>query len=126
MVDTAERMLVCRVGRERFGLPVRAVREVVSALPCTRIPGVSPLVRGLANVRGAIVTALSGPGLLGYPVGAPAAWLVVLTARDGRVGIEVDEVEDLYAAGDSVDVPLLELDGLLEPLIGPEPDRSGT
>ncbi|MGH7560153.1 MAG: chemotaxis protein CheW [Gemmatimonadales bacterium] len=117
----SQRVVVCRVGSERFALPVSQVREVVAAPPSVRIPGVSQFVKGLVNVRGSLVTSLSGPALLGFPGDLPANWLVVLTGRRGRVAIEVDEVEDLFARGESEGVPILELDRLLLPVLGTEP-----
>jgi chemotaxis signal transduction protein len=123
MSEPAERVVVCRVGSERFAIPVSAVSEVVATPPRARMPGVSPAVRGIANVRGSLITTLSGPALLGFPADVPAEWLLLLTGWRGRVGIEVDEVEDLFALEDHADVRLLALDTLLEPLLGPEPSR---
>jgi chemotaxis signal transduction protein len=123
MSEPAQRVVVCRVGSERFALPVGAVREVVATPPRARIPGVSPAVRGIANVRGSLITTLSGPALLGFPADVPAEWLLLLSGWRGRVGIEVDEVEDLFALAEHPDVRLLVLETLLEPLLGAEPSR---
>jgi chemotaxis signal transduction protein len=123
MSEPAQRVVVCRVGSERFALPVGAVREVVATPPRARIPGVSPAVRGIANVRGSLITTLSGPALLGFPADVPAEWLLLLSGWRGRVGIEVDEVEDLFALAEHDDVRLLVLETLLEPLLGAEPSR---
>jgi chemotaxis signal transduction protein len=123
MSEPAERVVVCRVGSERFAIPVSAVREVVATPPRARIPGVSPAVRGIANVRGSLITTLSGPALLGFPADVRAEWLLLLTGWRGRVGIEVDEVEDLFALEAQDEVQLLDLNTLLEPLLGPEPSR---
>ena len=111
-----ERVLVCRVGSERFALPIAAVRQVVAGSPVTLLPGAPEVVRGLANVQGVLVTAVSGPRLLGQIPGGPSEWLVVLGLRDGRVGIEVDEVEDVHE-GSPDGLQILELDALLGPLI---------
>jgi chemotaxis signal transduction protein len=123
MSEPAQRVVVCRVGSERFALPVGAVREVVATPPRARIPGVSPAVRGIANVRGSLITTLSGPALMGFPADVPAEWLLLLSGWRGRVGIEVDEVEDLFALEEHDDVRLLVLETLLEPLLGAEPSR---
>ena len=117
MTEAAQgRVLVCRVGSERFALPVSAVRQVVTASPVTLLPGAPGAVRGLANVQGVLVTALSGPSLLGKGADAPCEWLVVLGLSDGRVGIEVDEVEDVHE-GSPDGMQTLELDALIGPLI---------
>lgn len=112
----ASRVLVCRVGNERVALPITAVRQVVASQPVTRIPGAPEAIRGVANVQGTLVTAVSGPRLLGLPVPEQSEWLIVLSLCNGRVGLEVDEVEDVHSAGP--DAPRrLEIDALIRPLI---------
>ena len=113
--DGAERVLICRVGDERVALPVSAVRQVVASASVTRIPGAPPAVRGLANVHGTLVTALSAPHLLGHATPTQSPWLVVLALYQGRVGLEVDEVEDVHVG--SAGARLLALDALVRPLI---------
>jgi purine-binding chemotaxis protein CheW len=112
----AGRVLVCRVGNQRVALPVAAVRQVVASQPVVRIPGAPEAIRGVANVQGTLVTAVSAPRLLGLPLPAQSDWLVVLSLCNGRVGIEVDDVEDVHAAGPEAP-RRLELDALIRPLI---------
>jgi len=121
----ASRVVVCRVGAEHFALPITAVREIVAAPGLTRIPGVPPSISGVANVRGTLVTALSGRFLLGVPAGDEAGdWLLVLTMRDGRVGIVMDEVEDLQVSAAARAVPVLDIEALVLPLLAAEPGRA--
>jgi chemotaxis signal transduction protein len=90
------------------------VREVVASPPVTRLPEAPPLVRGLANVHGTLVTAISGPRLLALEVPESGDWLVVLALHGGRVGIQVDEVEDVV---ESDEWHVLDVDHLIAPLI---------
>src|SRR2546426_2995896 len=115
------RTLVCRVGMRRFALRLDLVREVHTDLPITRMPGVAAPVTGIANVRGTVGTVGSGAQLLGATSSPAADWLVVLTLRDGQVGLAVEEVEDLAlldaeGAGGGGAVPLLDVAALLRPL----------
>ena len=112
----AGRVVVCRVGSQRFALPVAAVREIVAKPPVSRVPGVAEAVSGLANVHGTLVTTVSAPRLLGEPPGAESEWLVVLTLGDGRVGLEVDDVEDVEA-GMQPDCRPFDVDALIRPLL---------
>ena len=115
----AERVVVCRIGTERFALPVASVRAVVALPPVARIPGAPTAVRGMVNVRGTLVTTVSGARLFSRADGGPAAeWLVVLAMMGGRVGLEVDEVEDLHMTGSADPVPTLDLEVLIRPLFG--------
>jgi purine-binding chemotaxis protein CheW len=113
----AERVVICRIAGERFALPVSAVREVVAAPPVTRIPGAPAEVLGIANVHGTLVTTVSGPRLLGLSTAGGNECLIVLSMEQARVGILVDEVEDV-AAGRG-EAQSLDLVALIRPLLAP-------
>ena len=108
---TLVRLLVFRVGNLACAAEVDAVREILPRLPTTRIPGAPPVVAGLANVRGTLVTVVEGWRALGQP--APAAanggTTILLevapaaaAAAPGRklVGFTVDEVVDILAVSE--------------------------
>ena len=59
--------VVFRVGGLVCALPAAHVREILPAGMATRIPGVPPAVRGLINVRGALVTTIDAHALLRQP-----------------------------------------------------------
>ena len=87
------RGVVCRVGATRFVLDVAAVREVCTGVEIVRVPGVAAPVEGVANVRGTLVTVIRGAAVVGGESGVGTSpWLVVLSARAGRVGLGVDDV----------------------------------
>ena len=119
-----ERVVVCRVGAERFALPIAAVREIVAAPELTRIPGAPHAVRGLANVRGILVTAVSGRDILGTSGYDRGDWLVILAMRDGRIGVVMDEVEDLELQDGTGSVPVLDIEALIGPLFAAEASRA--
>src|SRR3954464_14260896 len=54
------RLLVFRVGTLACAAEVDQVREILPRLPTTRIPGAPPVVAGLVNVRGTLVTGVEG------------------------------------------------------------------
>ncbi len=96
------RLLLFRVGTLICAAEVDAVAEILPRLDATRIPGAMPFVAGLANVRGTLVTMVTGWRALGQPV--PAAedggTTVLLRLDEGRrvIGFIVDEVVDLVTA----------------------------
>jgi chemotaxis signal transduction protein len=59
------RLLVFRVGGLACAAEVDQVREILPRLPTTRIPGAPPVVAGLVNVRGTLVTVVEGWRALG-------------------------------------------------------------
>ena len=102
---TLVRLLVFRVGNLVCAAEVDAVREILPRLPTTRIPGAPPVVAGLVNVRGTLVTVVEGWRALGQPEPAvgqtngAAGSTVLLEVGEGRklAGFTVDEVMDMLA-----------------------------
>ena len=101
-------------------MPVEAVREILTAPPISRIPGVAGSVRGVANVRGTLVTTFSGPLLLGLTGEYAEDWLLVLGMCDGQVGVLLDEVLDLHTPAEALGLVMLDLEVLIRPLLAPE------
>ena len=84
-----------RLGAERFVTSRADVREVLP-IPeqVTRVPGAKPWLRGIANLRGQLLTVVDLKSFLG--AGAPAsdrqARVLVVASRDVPTGLIVDEV----------------------------------
>jgi len=100
MGDTAAvRLLLFRVGNLLCAAEVDAIAEILPRLDATRIPGAMPFVAGLINVRGTLVTLVTGWRALGQPepAGEAGHTTIVLRVEGGRrvVGVTVDEVVDL-------------------------------
>lgn len=99
---TLVRLLVFRVGNLICAAEVDQVREILPRLPTTRIPGAPPVVAGLANVRGTLVTVVLGWRALGQAEPAPGAEggstvLLEVGERRTLAGFTVDEVMDMLA-----------------------------
>ncbi len=111
------RLLVFRVGGLVCAAEAAAVREILPRLKMTRIPGAPPVVAGLVNVRGTLVTVVEGWRALGQPeppvggaggaggAGGGDGTTVLLQVGSGKVlGFTVDEVIDLLAVnGDTLE-----------------------
>ena len=97
----AVRLLVFRVGSLACAAEVESVREILPRLAVTRIPGAPPVVAGLVNVRGQLVTVVEGWRALhqAAPQESDAGGTTMLLQfGGGRVlGFTVDEVLDLLA-----------------------------
>src|SRR5579864_362520 len=80
-----------------FGLEVLRVQEIIRYQPMTRVPLAPPVVRGLINLRGQIVTAIDLRSRLELQ-DRPADQLpvnVVVRADDGAISLLVDEIGDV-------------------------------
>lgn len=83
-----------------FGVEVEKVQEVLRHQDMTRVPLAPPVVRGLINLRGQIVTAIDLRRRLELTE-APDHQLpmnVVIRTTDGAVSLLVDEIADVVEA----------------------------
>ncbi|MBY0228821.1 MAG: chemotaxis protein CheW [Gemmataceae bacterium] len=80
-----------------LGVEVRQVQEVLRYQRLTRAPLAPPVVRGLINLRGQIVTALDLRQRLGLPpaLGGKPPMNVVVRTQDATVSLLVDDIGDV-------------------------------
>jgi purine-binding chemotaxis protein CheW len=86
-----------------FGVEVEKVQEVIRYQAMTRVPLAPPVVRGLINLRGQIVTALDLRRRLDLPERPPEAlpMNVVVRTDDGVLSLLVDEIGDVLEVDQS-------------------------
>ncbi len=91
--DGAARLLVFRVGSERFAVPLSDVDEVIDAQPIQRVPDAAATVLGVTSVRGVLLTVYDPRPLLHVDGSVDAAML--LFGDDGkRAALAIDDVFD--------------------------------
>jgi purine-binding chemotaxis protein CheW len=86
-----------------FGVELQGVQEVIRNLEMTQVPLAPPVVRGLINLRGQIVTAVDLRQRLALkPLPADALPMnVVVRSEDGAVSLLVDEIGDVAEVEES-------------------------
>ncbi|HET6574181.1 MAG TPA: chemotaxis protein CheW [Fimbriiglobus sp.] len=85
-----------------FGIEVMQVQEVIRYQEMTRVPLAPPVVSGLINLRGQIVTAIDLRRRLDLP-DLPAGETpvnVIVRTDDGAVSLLVDEIGDVLAVSE--------------------------
>lgn len=90
--------LVCfRVGGEEYGIDIMRVREVVPALPITRVAGAPAFLEGIVELRGAFFGVLDLRRRLGAggPAAAPETRYVVVRLGAHSLGLMVDAVTEV-------------------------------
>jgi len=99
---TARKLLLFRSGGQVFAVEAGAVLEILPATPATRIPGAPVAVRGLVNVRGALVPVVDAARAIGVGSSLEAAegTLVLVEQHARPVALGVDEVLDLVTVDD--------------------------
>lgn len=90
------------LGEQCFGLDVLKVQEIVRQQPMTPVPLAAPMVRGLINLRGQIVTAVDLRRRLDLPplVDDQEVVNIVVETDDGAVSLLVDEIGDVLDVSD--------------------------
>ena len=90
------------LGELYLGVEVLRVQEVIRAQPITRVPLAHPVVRGLINLRGQIVTALDLRRRLDLPdrPTGPPPMNVVIDTDDGAVSLLVDEIGEVLVVAE--------------------------
>ena len=97
-------MLVVAVDRDAFGIPVEQVREVIRSAALRRVPGSPPVLRGIVNVRGAIVTVLDLQALLSGERAVTAGSIVLLEYGSRLIGLAVHAVHDVRVLDASLEL----------------------
>lgn len=82
-------------GRQRYGINVFKVQEVIQCPPLTQVPQSHPVVRGIANMRGKTITIMDlSAAIGGRPLGDYRDKFIVVTEYNRRVqGFLVDSVD---------------------------------
>jgi len=89
------RLLLFAVAGTVYGCDIGAVREIVPLRRTTRLPGAPSHVRGLINLRGAIVTVIDLAVRLAGGSTPDDGSVVLAEFGNKNVGIAVDEVRDV-------------------------------
>lgn len=94
--------LTCRLGGETYGIDILKVQEIRELERVTRVPHVSGFVRGVINLRGAIVPVVDLGLMFGFPkpLELQDASAIVLNVDRRMVGLVVDGVSDVVALAD--------------------------
>ena len=108
------------VDRLLYGVEVEKVQEVIRYQEMTRVPLAPPVVKGLINLRGQIVTAIDLRRRLDLHERAATdlPMNVVVRHEDGAVSLLVDEIGDVLEVDEeSFERPPETLDGKARELI---------
>ena len=91
------------LGEHYFGIDVLKVQEIIRYQSMTRVPLAPPVVRGLINLRGQIVTAIDLRRRLELPERSADSLPVnvVVHTDDGAVSLLVDEIGDVLQVEES-------------------------
>ncbi|AWM40515.1 Chemotaxis protein CheW [Gemmata obscuriglobus] len=103
--------LTFRLRDEEFGVDLLRVQEIRGYSKVTALPNTPPEVRGVLNLRGAVIPILDLRVRFGLPPTeyTPFTVIVVVTVADKAVGLIVDAVSDVLNVGAKDVVPTPDL-----------------
>ncbi|MDR3463245.1 MAG: chemotaxis protein CheW [Beijerinckiaceae bacterium] len=82
------------IGKQEFCVDIMSVREIRGWSPATPLPHSPAFVRGVINLRGAVLSIVDLASRLGLPTSEPSARHVIIVAQVGSqiAGLLVDAV----------------------------------
>jgi|SRR5687768_5752035 len=87
--------LVFRVGDERFAIDLAAVEEAIELPSVHHLPEMPEHLLGVFELRGRLVPIYSPQRVLGVALVQEAAAVLVLRSQEKRLGLAVDDVDDV-------------------------------
>lgn len=92
-----QELISFRIGLQEFCVDIMAVREIRGWTPATPLPQTPAFVRGVINLRGAVLPIVDLASRLGLGIVEPTARHVIIVVRIGEqmVGLLVDAVCDI-------------------------------
>ncbi len=99
--------LTCTLGGETYGIDILQVQEIRELDMVTRVPRVAKSVRGVINLRGAIVPIVDLGLMFGFPepMKLEGSSAIVLNVDRRLVGLAVSSVADVIALADDEIIP---------------------
>ena len=103
----AREVIVFRIDAQEFCVDIMSVREIRGWTPATVLPRSPSYVRGVINLRGAVLPIVDLGARLGLGAAEPSARHVIIVAQIGEqvVGLLVDAVSDILTITDDMIQP---------------------
>ena len=88
-----------RVSQQEYGIDIMTVREIRCWTPATPLPHSPPFVRGVINLRGAVLPVIDMAARFGSPLREATSRDVVMVVQNGSqvIGLLVDGVADILS-----------------------------
>src|SRR5690606_32510676 len=103
--DVASRseLIAFRLGEQEFCVDIMSVRDIRGWTPTTPLPHSSDYVKGVINLRGAVLPVVDLAARLGFDPAEPSARHVIIITQVGNqtIGLLVDAVSDILTVNSS-------------------------
>ncbi len=101
---SARELIAFRIGAQEFCVDIMSVREIRGWTPATALPQSPGFVRGVVNLRGAVLPIIDLAARLGFSPAEPTARHVIIVAQidNQMIGLLVDAVSDILSVTDDL------------------------
>lgn len=95
------KVIVFQLNKEEYGVEVEHIRSIERMLPITRVPKISPFIKGVINLRGVVIPIidLRSRFKLENKETTDETRIIIVMVNNIEVGLIVDEANDV------VDIP---------------------
>jgi purine-binding chemotaxis protein CheW len=109
-------LIAFRIGEQEFCVNIMSVREIRGWTPATAMPHSPSYVKGVINLRGAVLPIIDLSARLGMKPAVPSVRHVIIVAHVNRqvVGLLVDAVSDILTVTDELVQPTPEISSDLQ------------
>lgn len=105
--ETGQSLLRMAVGSEVLAIPIEHVREILEVGRLTPLPRTPSFVRGVMNLRGAVVPVIDLPARLGLPPTVLGRRSCIVVVESPQAGMTDEATETLEEVSGSLVVGLL-------------------
>ena len=103
-----DEFIAFRIRDDEFCISINIVREIRRWTPATRLPHSPPYLKGVVNLRGAVVPVIDFSARLDGPetVTTERHTIIIFETEGRTIGLLVDSVSDIFAADTQTLQPL--------------------
>lgn len=95
-------VVIFSLGKEKFALETRFIDGIEKMLSITRVPTAPYYIKGLANLRGNIISIIDLKAYLNMEKTRNEDNIIILEAGEERIGLMVDEVNEVVEITDDM------------------------
>lgn len=95
-------IVIFSLGKEKFALETQLINGIEKVLNITRVPNTEDYIRGLANLRGNIITIIDLKKYLKMENIMNEENVIILQSGDERIGLMVDNVHEVVEITDDM------------------------
>lgn len=93
---------VFTLGKEKYAIETKYIHGIEKMMTITNVPTAPYYIKGLANLRGSIITVIDLKALLNIQTKSEEENIIIVNIDDNSAGFIVDYVEEVLEVNDSM------------------------